>query len=162
MSHSIVDEVEAQHRKRGKSWDEEFVSPAHIKGVVEDAEDGHGCQCAIRESVGCELASVSQASFVIVKQMDPTFSRGKRCRKRPFSSSSASMIRFLSPAPNVASAMSRLKANGKKFTIASRYTNAEIRPIASGLYKGQRMNSVGALDSTHNSVGFLFDKSLPL
>jgi len=35
--------------------------------------------------------------------------------------------------PNVAAAISRLKANGKKFTMASKYTSAEHKPIASGL-----------------------------
>jgi hypothetical protein len=137
------------------------VTPAHVKGVVQDAEDGHGGECSICKAVGSELVSVSRSSHANVKQMDPTFSRGNRCKKRPFSSSPASTIRILSPAPNVAAAISRLKANGRKFTMAKRYTSADIRPIASGLYACQRINSVVVTTSTHNIVGFLLDRSLP-
>jgi len=62
-----------------------------------------------------------------------TFSNGKRCKNRPVSTCCGSRTRSLCSTPEVTSTISRLNANGRKLTIASRYTKAHNRPIASGL-----------------------------
>jgi len=62
-----------------------------------------------------------------------TFSNGNRCKNRPISISCPSCNKSFLPAPEVTATISRLKANGKKLTIASKYTSAHTSPIASGL-----------------------------
>ena len=60
-------------------------------------------------------------------------------------------MRFLSRAPKVAAAMSCLKAKGRKFTIASKYTSAEIRPMASGLDVKVHVSQDFKIDNLHSA-----------
>lgn len=51
MRDSEVNEVETKHRESGEGWDEEFVPPSHVEGVVQDAEDGFRGDGCVRKAV---------------------------------------------------------------------------------------------------------------
>lgn len=132
MRNSKIDKIKCKHRQRGKGWDEEFVSPTHVERVVQDPENDDERQRAVCKAIRSQLWT--SVSLPTDAWWVHTFSRGKRCKNRPFSRSSMLITRSLLPAPEVTSTMSRLNAKGKNPMMANRYTRAHTNPIASGLY----------------------------
>ena len=100
--------------------------------------------------------------FRIVQDVLLTFSRGKRCKNLPVSTTWASTTISLLPPPEVAATISCLKAKGRKAMIHKRYTRALTRPIISGLRTlSQHKYHCSRAKAADNSIGCFFDISFP-
>lgn len=120
MGNAKVHKVQSESREGCKCWDEELVSPPDVECVVHDAEYDHSSNGSVGKSIRRELSPLISSTLSVLRTTAPTLSKGKRCRKRPLSMCSRWIISSLLPPPDVATMMSRLKAKGKKTTMASR------------------------------------------